>query len=47
MPEYPIDKPDSEGNTPLLLAYIKVYTFKIDIILKIQKETDSTSSYSL
>ena len=24
MPEYNIDKPDSEGNTPLLLAYIKV-----------------------
>ena len=28
MPEYPIDKPDLEGNTPLLQAYIKVYTFK-------------------
>ena len=24
MPEYNIDKVDSEGNTPLLLAYIKV-----------------------
>ena len=24
MPEYPVDKPDSEGNTPLLSAYIKV-----------------------
>ena len=24
MPEYNIDRPDSEGNTPLLLAYIKV-----------------------
>jgi len=23
MPEYPIDKPDEEGNSPLLLAYIK------------------------
>jgi len=23
MPEYPVDKPDSEGNTPLLSAYIK------------------------
>ena len=28
MPEYPIDKPDSDGNTPLLLAYIKVSNFK-------------------
>ena len=25
MPEYPVDKTDAEGNTPLLLAYIKVY----------------------
>ena len=24
MPEYNIDRQDSEGNTPLLLAYIKV-----------------------
>ena len=24
MPEYNIDKTDAEGNTPLLLAYIKV-----------------------
>ena len=28
MPEYPIDKPDLEGNTPLQLAYIMVNTFK-------------------
>ena len=24
MPDYNIDRPDSEGNTPLLLAYVKV-----------------------
>ena len=25
MPDYNIDRPDTEGNTPLLLAYIKVF----------------------
>ena len=34
MPEYNIDKTDSDGNTPLLLAYIKVNEVKICSVLK-------------